>query len=283
MGHLVKIPGFALEGVEFRPGAADRRIDGISLSDESIVVNETEYLQKVAGVGKFYASDGRYVEYLAEEGADPEWVHLYLNGQVLVALLHQRRIINFHASSFSHEGKGVIVLGDTGAGKTSLTVAFAMNDSRYLSDDLTPVVFRKAVPHIWSFNRKIKLRPDSLGQLSISNERLTEAEAGTGKMYLHPDRKPEEFHQLDVILKIETGEVEEPAFSELSPSEKFTILRSGICSWEILAGMPSTEEAYLQQLVRIIERVHFVRVVRPAGIRIVEMKDAVRNYLESGY
>jgi hypothetical protein len=212
--------------------------------------------------------------------ADPEWVQLYLNNQVLVALLHQRKVINFHASSFIHKGKGIMILGETGAGKSSLTVAFAMKGAGFLSDDLTPVVFRKFVPHIWSLNKKIKLSADTIGQLNISDKRLREAEAGTGKKYLHLEKGAEEFCQLDTILKIETGRVSAPVFQEPSLAEKFARLRSEICSWEILAGMRKTEEVYLQQLVQIIKQVHFIKVVRPPDIKITRLHDTVREYLE---
>ena len=47
----------------------------------------------------------------------------------------------------------------------------------------------------------------------------------------------------------------------------------------MLAGMPETEVAYLQQLLHIVEQVKFVRVVRPGEIEISELHTAVRNYL----
>ncbi len=78
---------------------------------------------------------GKEVKFSVEPSADPEWVQLYLSGQVLVALLHQRKIINFHASSFIHDGWGVMILGETGAGKSSLTVSFAIAGAGFLSDD----------------------------------------------------------------------------------------------------------------------------------------------------
>ena len=244
-------------------------------------VNGNEYSLKVKGIGSFYVRDGREVEYYAETGADPDWVRLYLNGQVLVALLHQRKIISFHASSFVHDGRGVMILGESGAGKTSLTVAFAIEGAGFMSDDLTPVVFRESVPHIWSLSRKVKIRPDSIDQLDISEDNLSEAESGTGKKYLHLEKGAGEYHQLDLIIKIEAGEVEEPVFMTLSQADRFALLRSEVCSWEILAGMPETEAAYLQQLVQILEQVHFVKVIRPPMITIAGMHEAMKLYLDS--
>jgi len=66
--------------------------------------NQNEYALNVEGLGSFYVSGGNKVEYSAEADAEPDWVNLYLQGQVLVALLHQRKIISFHASSFIFSG-----------------------------------------------------------------------------------------------------------------------------------------------------------------------------------
>lgn len=274
-------PEVTLKDLKIKSVPLIRGLSGILYSDEKIAVNEKEYFLKVPGVGSFYACDGKIIEYSAEKGADPQWVQLYLNNHIFVALLHQRKIISFHASSFILHGHGVMILGGTGTGKTSMTVAFAINGAGFMSDDLTPVVFRENVPHVWSLDRRVKMRSDSAEQLYIGNEKLTDAEPGTGKKYVHLEKGPDEYHKLDIMVKIETGEVKEPLFVNLSPAEKFALLRSEVCSWEILAGMPETEAAYLQQLVNILEQVHLVKVIRPPGITIAGMQYALNQYLES--
>jgi len=243
------------------------------------VSSGTEFSLQAPGVGSFYVCDGREVRFSPRPGADPDWVQLYLNGQVLVALLHQRKIINFHASSFVNAGSGVMILGETGAGKTSLTVAFAMDGAGFLSDDLTPVIFKDSMPHIWPLNRDIKLREDTIVQLEISRDRLKDAERGTGKQYLNVSRVDVSDYPLHTILKIETGDTIKVEFHEPAAAEKFSLLRSEICAWEILAGMPETEASYLQQLLSIVEQVRFVRVIRPVSIEISVFHEAVRDYL----
>jgi len=268
-----------LQGLSVQHVLKAQRVRDPIFESESVCTSQSEFSLHVAGVGDFYGLHGRLLKIFLDPGADPDWVDLYLQGQVLVALLHQRKIISFHASSFIFSGRGVMLLGETGAGKTSLMVSFALEGAGFLSDDLTPVVFRDNVPHVWSLNRKVKLRSDAIAQLNISDEKLTDAEAGTGKKYLILEKRDEETHKLDIILKIETGAVDGPVFTELTPAEKFALLRSEICSWEILAGMPETEAAYLQQLVKIIDSVHFVKVTRPPDIRIPEMHASIREYL----
>ena len=275
----VRLP---IDGVFVIRGDVPAGVANPLFENESLHVSQQEYMLTVPGVGSFYARDGREVNFRSERGADEEWVRLYLNGQVLVALLHQRKIINFHASSFIHDGRGIMVLGETGAGKSSMAVSFALAGAGFLTDDLTPVVFRDEQPYILPLYREVKIREHTAEQLKIGHEQLRDAETGTGKRYLSLKRAGVKDHRLHVILKIETGDVSKPEFKKLSPAEKFSLLRSEICSWEILAGMPETEAAYLQQLLHIVEQVRFMRVVRPTEVEIAVLHAAVRDYLAEG-
>ena len=101
-----------LPGVEITSCASVCRINDPFHRGASWQVNQMEFALQVPGVGSFYARNGKMVAYCAEPDADPDWVKLHLNGQMLVALLHQRKIINFHASSFIHDRKGIMVLGE---------------------------------------------------------------------------------------------------------------------------------------------------------------------------
>jgi hypothetical protein len=197
-----------------------------------------------------------------------------------VALLHQRKIINFHASGFVYNGMGVMVPGETGAGKSSVTLSFALHGGGFLTDDLTPVVFEDEQPCIMPLKRRVKIRKETAEELGIGPEALSEAESGTGKKYVSLTPVRMNPFPLKVIMKIETGPVERPVFSEPSPAERFSLLRSEVCSWEILAGMPETEAAYLQQLVKIVEQTRFVRVIRPERIGITGLYETVKQYLD---
>ena len=243
-------------------------------------VSQNEFALQMKGIGDFYARSGNYVEFSPSEGADPEWVKLYLNGRVLVALLHQRKIMNFHASSFIHNDRGIMVVGETGAGKSSITASFVLNGAGFIADDLTPVIFKKSKPFLWSLPGYIKIGENTIGQLNINKDKLTAAESGTGKHYLHVGHVSVQDYILDTVLKIEIGKGDKPEFYKPEPAVKFSLLRSEICSSDILAGMPETEAEYLHQLLKIVHDVNFVRVVRPADIEIQRLHNAIADYLK---
>ena len=272
---------FPLDDVNISEVAICRTVESPAHASGGWQVNRDAFSMQVEQVGSFYTADGAEAEYSVLSGADPGWVRLYLHGQVVVALLHQRGVISFHASSFVHEGQGLMILGESGAGKSSLAASFALGGAGLLTDDIMPVVFRGEVPGILSFLGSIRIRRNTAAQLNIDGELLREAESGTEKQYMRARREGVTEYPLHVIMKVEIGEARVPVFDEPSPAEKFAFLRSEICMSEILAGMPETETAYLHQIVRMIEKVHFIRVVRPAEIRITEMHSAVSEYLES--
>jgi len=274
-------PEFPLKDVIIKKSPPLPDVENPLFADETRKVAGDEFLLNVPGVGGFYASKGVNVEFTAVPGADPEWVRLILNSQLLVALLHQRKIINFHASSFIYNGIGILILGETGAGKSSLTTAFTLGGAGFLADDMTPVIFKDQVPYIWPLYREIKIDANTISQLAIGPDRLRPAEKGTGKYYFEAgaETKAEEF-SLDVIIKIETGKVSKPEFLIPDPAEKFSLLRSEICSWEILSGMAETEKDYLHQLLQIIQKVKMVKVIRPDQIGIREMQLALEEYLD---
>ena len=178
-----------------------------SFANDSLRVSQQEYMLTVPGVGTFYARDGMEVIYRGDAGADTSWVSLYLNGQVLVALLHQRKIINFHASSFVYGGLGVMAIGGTGAGKSSVTLSFALHGNGFLTDDLTPVVFEGEQPSIMPLHRRLKIRKDTAEELGIDPFLLAEAESGTGKKYLSLTPVQMNPFPLRVIVKIEIKDV----------------------------------------------------------------------------
>jgi len=271
--------GYLLDDVRVSVVSEPRKVNSPLYQNDTCKVSREAFSMVVPGTGRFYAAHGNEVEYVAEQGADPDWVRLYLNGQVLVALLHQRKIINFHASSFVYNGRGVMILGETGAGKSSLTASFALEGAGFLTDDITPVVYSDGDPLIWSLHEVIRIRRSTALQLNIDASVLREAEAGTGKQYMKVKHAGVSQFPLDVIIKIEVGDTDVPLFDQPLPADRFSFLRSEICLSDLLAGMPGTERSYLLQLLLIVEKVHFVRVVRPSEIRIKELHRLVSEYL----
>ena len=106
-------------------------------------LNQHEFSMNVENVGWFYASGGNYISMVLNPKATKANIELYLNGSTYGAILHQRKILPMQASCFVYNNKGIMLCGESGAGKSSLTAAMVLDGNAFLTDDVTPVLLVK--------------------------------------------------------------------------------------------------------------------------------------------
>jgi hypothetical protein len=258
--------------------ASDKRVVAHPVySDHFYRVSQDEFSMDVEGVASFYVSGGDFISIVPDPAADESSIELYLNGSAYGAILHQRKILPLHGSCFLFNGKGVMICGDAGVGKSSLTASFCLDGAEFLTDDVTPMVFLNRVPHIWSLSDRIKLWGDTLKQLEKKEDGLHRIYPDTEKFYYPLDNVTGSTYKLDQVYILEITDTESVEIEELSGSSKFIAMRSEIYRQEYLKGMPENEPVYFRNLVEISSCVRVFRVKRPGEILIRQLMDAVKK------
>lgn len=271
---------FPLNDVTVRRVSVTKSVTSPVYSDSNWQMNQSEFAMQVKGLADFYAFDGREVEYSPEEGADPNSIELYMNGSVYGAILHQRLILPFHGSSFIYNDSAVMICGDAGAGKSSLTASFCLNGAEFLSDDVTPVIFRDGIPYVHSLSDRLKLWGDALSQLNMEKGMLESIFPGTDK-YFYPMRTAgDEMRKLTHLFIIEIIETGQTTFTETFGAGKFSVLRNEIYRPEYLQGMKENEPVYFKNIMDICENVKVIRIKRRQNIKIAELHKSVEEFLE---
>lgn len=189
-------------------------------------------------------------------------MELYLNGSVYGAILHQRKILPMHGSSFIYNGKGIMLCGEAGAGKSSLTASFCLDGAEFLTDDVTPIMLKDNAPFIWALSDRIKLWSDALKQLDIVNTGLNKIHPKTEKYYVPMDASSGYFIRLITVYILEMADESKADIEEISGSVKFAALRNEIYRVEYLKGMPENE-SFFKNLVDISNLVKVFRFRRP--------------------
>jgi hypothetical protein len=94
------------------------------------------YLLRFPALADFEVSeDGRTVNVLPVPAASAGTIdHLYLNQVLPLALSRQGQLV-LHGSAVEFAGNGVALIGASGRGKSTLAASFAINGSRFLTDD----------------------------------------------------------------------------------------------------------------------------------------------------
>lgn len=268
---------FPLDDVVIHEVDVARTVEHPLYDDGYWQMNHNEFAMKVAGVGSFYACNGEEAEYAPETGVTRESVELYLNGSVYGAILHQRKILPLHGSCFSDQGIGVMLCGESGAGKSSLTAAFCLSGSEFLTDDVTPLLFRGGKPYIQALSDRIKLWDHSLKQLGLVNIGMKRIDPGTDKYYYDIEADMQRNSSLDMILVLAVGEGYKIELREITGASKVSTLRNEIYRWEYLQGMPENETKYFSDLVAVSKNTVLFEVVRPASIPVQELTTYIRE------
>jgi hypothetical protein len=272
---------FPLKDVTIRVTNERKRVTDPLYIDEWNEINQQEFTLDVEDVAWFYAKEGNYVEVMLYEGYSLNSLELFLNSSVYAAVLQQRQILAIHGSCFRYRGRNLMVCGESGAGKSSLTVAFCLEGSMFITDDVSPIVLEQGKPFVLPLSDRVKLWDDALEQLDIDKTGLLKIHEETDKFYFPVGEKSTTALELNHIFVLEVSEeISIPGFEELSGAEKLTVLRSQIYRLEMLQGMPENDMAFFPQLALLGNAVKITRIRRPAGIPILDLKNHLKKYLD---
>jgi hypothetical protein len=85
------------------------------------------------------------------------WQPLIASCAINWAMLMQRELLFFHAAAVGIAGAGVLITGDKGAGKSTLSMALAASGHAFLGDEIAAVRSRTLV--LAPFRRAVSIRP----------------------------------------------------------------------------------------------------------------------------
>lgn len=247
--------------------------------DEYFALNQNEFSMDIKGVARFYASGGDFISVVPYSEASQDTFELYLNGSVYGAILHQRKTMPLHGSCFRYRDRGVMICGDSGAGKSSLTASFCLGGAQFLTDDVTPLLFKEGVPYIWPLSERIKLWSDSLRQLDQEETGLHRIDPAMEKFYYPINKGTDNIIRLNLVYILVIKDAGDVEFEELTGPEKFTALRNEIYRPEYLNGMPENEPVYFGNLVDMCNSVSVIRVSRPPVIHINELMIMISEHI----
>jgi hypothetical protein len=274
---------FPIKEIKIQLTTDVKSIEKPKYSEESFCLNQNEFVLDIENTARFYAKDGNHIEIMLYPKTDTDTIELYLNGSVYGAILHQRKDLPIHGSSFQYKDKGIMICGESGAGKSSLTAAFCISGSEFLTDDITPIVFENGVPYIWVMSDKIKLWSDSLQALNQNKESLAQIMPDWEKFYLPMPSKKGTRVSLDHIFILDIHERTDICLRKVEGLDKFTVLRNEVYRKEFLRGMPESESEYLRQIVYMASTIPVTKVSRHESSSIELVKSELEKYIQELY
>ncbi len=103
-----------------------------------------EVVIRVPDVAVYRVVGNHLIQMMPEKGADPREYRLYILGACCAIILIRRGMVPLHASGVVIDGKAYAILGDCGAGKSTLGTAFRHAGYQLLSDDIVGIRFNES-------------------------------------------------------------------------------------------------------------------------------------------
>jgi len=250
-----------------------KKIDSSSLDTHSNstdevffkAINNQNILVSLPDIAKFHIKDGKTIIIDPSKESLKNWpsVELYLFGSIIGVILTQRSLFAFHSNAVLINNKGVLIAGDSGAGKSTTAAIFQQQGYYVLCDDI--VVVNEDL-HINGDFPKIKLWKDSLEKLNIYNSNLEPVATQEGKFHYPLTHKNNNhsskieicaFYILSTSTRVNTIEIE-----QVKGVNQFQVLLSNTYRSELVSGL-GIQKYHMDICSQLARKIPIIRIQRP--------------------
>lgn len=249
-----------------RYGQVPNDIEDVRLEGENFRCNAQAFLFHVPALASFYVTKGREIVVEKAGRVDAGLMTAYLLGICVGMALQQRGILAFHGSALVIDHQAVIITGDCGAGKSTLSQGFRQAGYGYLSDDLSVALFHHGgqVCVSWSFPGQ-RLHEDSatalgydLGHLKPTGDDVGKYHVGDADLFL------KEVIPLGAMVKIVPFDGEGVVVEALHGMAKMPLVLENLYTHLFIEGMGLGGD-FFEKASQVMASVKVFKLYRPKG------------------
>lgn len=234
--------------------------------DEPFVAfSKDTMVYRIPGVGDYWVTKDS-ITVAPSCGADHQQIRSFLLGSGFGYCMLLRKQVLLHGGAVAKDGKGVIVTGESGAGKSTVTDALLEKGFLFIADDVCSISVEGERPHINMAYPQQKLCRDAAAKKGYDLSEL---------IYINEDRDkyalrlkngflPEgaDFHYLfEIMLSNE----EDLSFREITGHEKLMLILRNIYRGEDGFKFWGVPPEYMQSCLKIAAIVQIYQITRPKG------------------
>lgn len=263
-----------LSPISFSLGTEDIVIESGDLTlrwNESANLGKSFYIKKndvlfmITDTAIFSVTDGNKIIVSPIAGADENKIRLYILGTCMGALLLQRKIMPLHGSAIAIDGKAYAIVGERGAGKSTLASAFIKKGFKLLSDDVIPVTFIENDPTVISSYPQQKLWQESLTAFGMDASELKPLfERETKYAVPVADHFQADPLELAGVFELIKSGGEEVSIHKVQGLERFPILYRHTFRSFLIPQLGLTEWHFYDSS-RLMSKSHIYQLRRPAS------------------
>ena len=218
-------------------------------------------------VATYRVTNGNLIEFEPCENADPYLLRVFLMCSCLGFIMIQRDIVAIHGGTIVIDNKAIILTGNRGAGKSTLTTGLRLKGYPFISDDVAAIEIKDNIPMVKHGFPYQKLCSSAMDKLGYDKEKYFSFMSDTEIKYLvnaHDDFIYEDT-RLFALCELSVGDVEEVQIEEIKGSEKLNKLITNRYRVEFVQAMGGISPIAFKILLQIAKNIKFYKIIRPNG------------------
>lgn len=225
-------------------------------------VRKNDFLLNIAAVGKYRVQNGRTITVEPERNANAQEIRLFLLGSAMGALLHQRKTITLHGSGVVKDNQGIVFIGKSSAGKSTIAAGLLSNGYSVITDDIAVIRFHGKNPYILPGIPHLKLWKDVLNHLKDKSyfERV-KPKVEKYKMPIKPIESSKSV-LLDKIIFISQNSHHGFRFEEVLGADKFNLLISNTYRIQYVEKIGGFE-THFKNISKLASKIRIYMIERP--------------------
>ena len=222
------------------------------------------FLSTFFGVGRILVTGGDTIIYDRNEAADDTQVVSIVLGTALAAAMMQRKLLPIHSCSVLTDKGAVLVMGRSGAGKSTMLGGLLALGLPMLADDVTGLELDAdgrpiAIPGFPA----MRLWEDSLNNLGHQSDGLSQVRSDMRKYYLPVSSFHGQPEPIRAIVHLTASNEAGARFASIDSRERVESLSRFIFRKNFIDGMGMRRFAF-ERVAKTTSQVTMLRVTRPA-------------------
>lgn len=214
-------------------------------------------------VATYWVTDGNRIVIEVDPEAHLDEIKQFLLGSCLGMIMLQQDTIAIHGGSVVINNQGLLITGDRGAGKSTLTSALRLKGYQLVADDVSALDVSELL--IQPAYPQQKVCEDMMDQLGYDKSKYKSIDIDQKVKYLIPTKnqfKSEPVRLQGIIELVCSDEVDDIKVEELKGSQKLMTLYRNIYRIEmkIISGVNPN---FFKQCVELSKGIPVYRITRP--------------------
>jgi len=225
----------------------EKTLNGFHSEDYDIT--STSYRISIKDVASYCVQEGKNIIIEADENAEQESIRLFCLSNAFAAALHQRKTIPIHCAALIDKGELVLILGNSGAGKSTTMASLMKQGLMPFSDDVCVPLHNPRTGNISLFSSypMMKFWKETLELMGLENavDRKIRPDMEKYGIYFHQSFLTDALTPKLIILLEKSDQVSSPTIEQISGIELFKQLESNAYRGEYLEFSDLKKEHFM--------------------------------------